>query len=216
LRDNFLLSLSREKEVGDMYLIRTTWSSVMKKFVRALSDRLVNLIDISGLLKYNESMEEVFFPAQQALLEDAAQRDLVTARRKLLVEFLTRERYLTRFGLIDRVEMVLGRGCFGDTSWEDVFYRDMRAVKVSFRAAGFDLAYSRNKKRQGYYLKGEGELGQSVARQIRGAVAEVDPKQVAVTRKLKPAERAQQGLSITNLAHQVTSFRKAQREIGHG
>jgi hypothetical protein len=161
-------------------------------------------------------MEEVFFPAQQALLEDAAQRDLVTARRKLLVEFLTRERYLTRFGLIDRVEMVLGRGCFGDTSWEDVFYRDMRAVKVSFRAAGFDLAYSRNKKRQGYYLKGEGELGQRVTRQIQGAVAEVDPKQVAVTRTLTPAERAQQGLSITNLAHQVTSFRKAQREIGHG
>jgi len=177
---------------------------------------LVNLIDISGLLVYNECMESVFLPAQQALLEDAAQRDLVTARRKLLVEFLSRERYLTRTGLMNRVEMVLGKGCFGDTSWEDIFYRDMRAVKKSFRAAGFDLAYSRNKKRSGYYLKGEGALGQRVVRQIQGAVAEVDPKQVAVTRKLTPAERAQQGLSITNLAHRVTSYRKEQGRIDHG
>lgn len=199
-----------------MNLIKTTWSKVMKKLVRRLSGHLVNLIDISGLLKYTESMEEVFFPAQRALLEDAAQRDLVTARRKLLVEFLSRERYLTRSGLMDRVEMVLGKGCFGDASWEDVFYRDMRAVKTSFKAAGFDLAYSRNNERSGYYLKGEGALGQRVTRQIQGAVAEVDSKQVAVTRNLTPAERAQQGLSITNLAHQVTTFRKTQRERDYG
>ena len=199
-----------------MNLIRSTWSRAMNKLVGALSDRIVNLIDISGLHKYNENMEEVFFPAQQALLEDAAQRDLVTARRKLLVEFLSRERYLTRSGLMDRVEMVLGRGCFGDASWEDIFYRDMRAVKNSFKAAGFEMAYSRNNERSGYYLKGEGVLGHRVDRQIQGAVAGVDPKQVAVTRKLTPAERAQQGLSITNLAHQVTSFRKVQREKSHG
>jgi hypothetical protein len=175
-----------------------------------------NLIDKSGLHGYTEDMETAFLPARQALLEDAALRDVVTARRKLLVEILSRERYLTRSGLMDRVEMVLGRGCFGDASWEDVFYRDMKVVKASFKAAGFDLAYSRSKARSGYYLKGEEELGQRVTRQIRGAVAEVDSKQVDVTRKLTPAERAQQGLSITNLAHRVTSFRKVQREKSRG
>ncbi len=161
-------------------------------------------------------MDAEFLPVQQALLEDAAQRDLVTARRKLLAEFLARERYLTRAGLMSRVEMVLGRGSFGDTAWDDVFYRDMRAVKKSFRAAGYDLAYSRNKARSGYYLRGEGEIGRSIAQQIKGAVDEIDPKQVEVTRSLSPAERAQQGLSITNLAHQVTAYRQAKERITHG
>jgi len=161
-------------------------------------------------------MDTEFLPVQQALIEDAAQRDLVTARRKLLVEFLSRERYLTRAGLMSRVEMVLRKGCFGDTAWDDVFYRDMRAVKKFFRAAGYDLAYSRNKARSGYYLRGEGEIGQTVARHIKGAVDEVDRKQVEVTRSLSPAERAQQGLSITNLAHQVTAYRQAKDGTGHG
>ena len=160
-------------------------------------------------------MENSFLPVKQALLEDAAQRDLVTARRKLLIELLSRERYLTRAGLMSRVEMVLGKGCFGDTSWEDVFYRDMRAVKECFRAGGFDVAYCRSIKRPGYYLEGEGVLGKNVIRQIEGAVAEVDSQQVAITRVLSPAARAQQGLSITKLAHQVTAYRMARGEDRH-
>lgn len=198
-----------------MNLVRLFFSQIKKKLDGVLSLWQANLIDMSGLPMYNTNMETKFLPAQQALLEDAAQRDLVTARRKLLVELLSRERYLTRTGLMGRAEMVFGKGCFGDTSWEDVFYRDMRAVKKSFRAAGFELAYSRSKEDSGYYLKGEGKLGQTVARQIEGAVADVDPKQAAVTRTLTPAERAQQGLSITNLAHRVTSFRRAQRGHSH-
>ncbi|RLD08787.1 MAG: hypothetical protein DRI65_01140 [Chloroflexota bacterium] len=160
-------------------------------------------------------MEAVFLPAQQALLEDAALRDVVTARRKLLVEILSRERYLTRSGLMNRVEMVLGEGRFGDKAWEDIFYRDMKVVKNSFRVAGYELAYSRKKEQPGYYLKGEGEIGQDVVLQIKGAVAEVDPGQVAVTKTLSPAERAQQGLSITNLAHGVSAYRRSREGNGH-
>lgn len=176
----------------------------------------VNLIDKSGLLGYTEDMDPAFVPAQQALLEDAALRDRVTARRKLLVEILSRERYLTRLGLMDRVEMVLGKGRFGDKAWEDVFYRDMRAVKNSFQRAGYQLAYSRSQDRSGYYLKGEGEIGQDVAREIAGAVSEVDPGQVVVTRTLSPAERVQQGVSITNLAHRVAAYRRSKGSDGLG
>jgi len=176
------------------------------------SPRKVNLIDTSGLLLYNESVDTEFLPVQQALFEDTAQRDLVTARRKLLVEFLSRERYLTRAGLMSRVEMVLGKGCFGNTAWDDVFYRDMRVVKTSFRSAGYDLAYSRNKTHSGYYLRGQGEIGQAVALQIKGAVDEIDLTQVEVTSALSPAERAQQGISITNLAHRVIAYRQEKRE----
>jgi len=199
-----------------MKIIRFPLGKLKRIAYKILIHWLVNLIDKSGLLFYNLNMDTEFMLVQQALLEDAAQRDLVTARRKLLVEFLSRERYLTRSGLMSRVEMVLGKDCFGNTSWEDVFYRDMKAVKKSFRAAGYDLAYSRNNTRAGYYLRGEGEIGQAVERQIKGAVDKIDPRQVAVTRSLSPAQRVQQGLSITNLAHQVTAYRQAKEVINHG
>ncbi|MBS3750493.1 MAG: hypothetical protein KGY39_03200, partial [Anaerolineales bacterium] len=94
-------------------------------------------------------------PIHRVLLEDAAERDRVTARRKLLTDILSRERYLTREDLMARVEVVLRKGCFGDAAWEDVFYRDMRVVKDAFLAAGHEVAYSRKKGRSGYYLRGE-------------------------------------------------------------
>ena len=178
-----------------MNLIRLFIGQLKKKVKKVLYTWLVNLIDKSGLLFYNQGMEADFLLVQQALLEDAAQRDTVTARRKLLMEFLSRERYLTRRGLMSRVEMVLGFGCFGNASWEDVFYRDMKAVKKSFRAAGY---------------------GESVARQIKGAVEKIDPKQVEITRTLSPAQRVQQGLSITKLAQEVTSYRRSKQVVDHG
>ena len=199
-----------------MNLISLVYTKKIRLVNGALSGGMgVKLIDKSGLQGYTDHMETAFLPARQALLEDAALRDMVTARRKLLVEIISRERYLTRSGLMNRVEMVLGEGCFGDKAWEDNFYRDMRAVKNSFRVAGYELAYSRKKEHPGYYLKGEGEIGQDVALQIKGAVAEVDPGQVAVTKTLSPAERAQQGLSITNLAHGVSAYRRSRGGNGH-
>jgi hypothetical protein len=150
-----------------------------------------------------------------ALLEVAVNRDGVTARRKLLVDLLSQERFLDRSDLIARVEMVLGKGSFGDAAWEDVFYRDMRVVKKSFRAAGVELAYSRTKGNAGYYLRGEGEFNPKLAQQIRSAAAEVDPQQTQITQTLSPAERVQQGFSITHLAHQVTGYRQTMREEAH-
>ena len=57
------------------------------------------------------------------MLHDAIQRDITTARRVALLEILWNERYLTRTQLIARVEIRLGRGCFGSSAWQDTFYR---------------------------------------------------------------------------------------------
>lgn len=65
-------------------------------------------------------------PAQEILFQDAIRRDLCTARRAALLELLWNERFLTREQIIVRVEWKLGRGCFGQTAWQDNFYRDMR------------------------------------------------------------------------------------------
>ena len=174
------------------------------------------MIDISGLLEYTESMELQLQHEYRVLLFDAAGRDLVTARRKHLLEILYHERYLTRAQLRCRVEGFLGRGCFGTSAWEDVFYRDMRVVKKAFQAAGYDMAYSRKKDCPGYYLRGEGAISTQLADVITGSVADVDPQQMAVTRKLAPAERVQQGLALTDLAYRVGRYMQQKRQSAHG
>lgn len=153
--------------------------------------------------------------AQQILLLDAVTRDTVTARRKHILEILLRERYLTRAGLIARVEGIIKKGCFGEAAWEDTFYRDMRLVKQALQAAGHELAYSRKKHKPGYYLRGKKGISQPLRHRIQGAVGDVDNEQVAITRSLQPRERVQQGLSITDLANRVVAYRRQQREELH-
>jgi hypothetical protein len=149
--------------------------------------------------------------AGQALLQDAVRRDRTTARRACLARILWFERYITRSGLLTRVEGELGKGCFGKAAWEDTFYRDMRAVKRAFSAAGYELAYSRSRPRPGYYLRGEPSLHPDLERAIDGSVAEVDGAQIAIFRRLEPATRFRQGCSISDLAHQVVAYRARQR-----
>jgi hypothetical protein len=86
---------------------------------------------------------------KDTILHDVIQRDITTARRFALLETLWNERYLTRSQLIARVELRLGKNCFGVSAWEDTFYRDMRFVKQAFEVAGYELLYSRNKQQPG-------------------------------------------------------------------
>jgi hypothetical protein len=150
--------------------------------------------------------------AQQLLLQDAAKRDRMTARRVCLLRILWFERYLTRTGLIARVEAELGKECFGAAAWEDTFYRDMRVVKRALRAAGDELAYSRSDHQPGYFLRGKPGLHPDLSRVIDGSVAEVDPAQIAIYRRLTAADRFQQGCSISDTACQAAAYRLCQRK----
>ena len=47
---------------------------------------------------------------------------------------------------------------------------------------------------------------------IAGAVAEVDPRQIAVTRRLTPAQRFQEAASMISLAEQVSAYRLRLRQ----
>lgn len=138
--------------------------------------------------------------ARLALFRDARQRDTVTARRALLLEFIWRERYLTREGLLWRLAALLGRDCFGGSAWEDTFYRDMRAVKKAFKSAGYELRYSRRPERPGYYLAGQPALAPELAAMIRSCSAEIDPAQIRIFRRLTVAERFRLGFSVSEAA----------------
>ncbi len=144
---------------------------------------------------------------KDALLRDAIQRDITTARRTGLLEILWNERYLTRLQLIARVEQRVGKNCFGISAWEDTFYRDMRFVKQSFEAAGYQLLYSRNKKQPGYYLDGQPALSPEIKKVLKGSATEVDQRQIDIYRNLSFAERFHQGCSISDTARRVVAYR---------
>jgi hypothetical protein len=150
----------------------------------------------------------------EVLLKDAALRDIPTARRYALLKILWDERYLTREQLIARVEFRLGKGCFGASAWEDNFYRDLRVVKRAFRAAGQQLAYSRDRRRSGYYLKGQPALSEEFRQKLLGSAAEIDPSQIDVYRRLPASERFRQGCSISDTARRVVAYRIQQERPG--
>jgi hypothetical protein len=144
---------------------------------------------------------------KDAILQDAIQRDITTARRTVLLEILWNERYLTRSQLIARVELRLGKNCFGISAWEDTFYRDMRFLKQALETAGYQLLYSRKKERPGYYLDGQPALRSEIQQVLKGSAAEVDQRQIDIYRKLSFAERFHQGCSISDTARKVVAYR---------
>ena len=144
---------------------------------------------------------------KDAIIQDATQRDITTVRRIGLLEILWNERYLTRSQLIARLELRLGKNCFGVSAWEDTFYRDMRFVKQAFEAAGCRLLYSRNKKQPGYYLDGQPALSSELKQVLMGSATEVDQRQIDIYRKLSFAERFHQGCSISDTARKVVAYR---------
>ncbi|HLA06158.1 MAG TPA: hypothetical protein VJ022_01850 [Anaerolineales bacterium] len=144
---------------------------------------------------------------KDVILHDAMKRDITTARRVALLEILWHERYLTRAQLIARVELRLGKNCFGVSAWEDIFYRDMRFVKQTFEAAGYRLRYNRNKQQPGYYLNGQPALSAEFKQVLETSAAEVDQCQIDIYRKLSFAERFYQGCSISDTARNVVAYR---------
>ena len=151
---------------------------------------------------------------KDAILRDAIQRDLTTARRVALLEILWNERYLTRAQLIARVELRLGKNCFGVSAWEDTFYRDTVIVKQAFESAGYRLLYSRQKQQPGYYLDGQPALSAEFKLMLKSSAAEVDQRQIDIYHKLSYAERFHQGCSISDTARKVVAYRIRQENPG--
>jgi len=145
-----------------------------------------------------------------ALLQGLASRDMTTARRAALLRLVWQESFLTREGLMARVEGLLGRGCFGKDS-RATFFRDMRAVRRFLTQEGHRLLYSRRPGAKGYYVEGRPPLDERLQRLIAGAVAEVDPRQIAIYQRLSPAQRFRQGCSLIEGAERITALQLQRR-----
>jgi hypothetical protein len=144
---------------------------------------------------------------KDTIIHDVIDRDITTARRVALLEILWNERYHTRAQLISRVELRLGKNCFGISAWEDTFYRDMRVVKKALDVAGYSLSYSRNKQQPGYYLHGQPALSVELKQILEISAAEIDQRQIDIYLRLSPADRFHQGCSISDTARNVVAYR---------
>jgi len=54
-------------------------------------------------------------------------------------------------------------------------------------------------------------LDPEMKRMIAGAVAEVDPAQIAITRRLTPAQRFAQAISMIEITEEVATYRLRKR-----
>ncbi len=144
-------------------------------------------------------------------LRELTRQDLPCARRCALLRLVWQESFLTREGLISRVEDLLGRGCFGGRvpagALASSFSRDMAAVRGALRQAGQSLAYSRQPGKPGYYVPGRPILDESLARMIAGAKAEVDERQIQIFRRLRPQERIRQAAYLSDWLRQANAYR---------
>lgn len=144
-----------------------------------------------------------------AELRARARVDRAGARQHALARLIWREAFLTRPGLIARVQDLLGRDCFGATP-RATLRRDLLRVRALLAQAGHRLARSR----RGYFVPGRPLLDEHLQKLIAGAVAEVDPRQIAILRTLSPAQRFHQAFSMIASAQQVGVYRLRKRQPG--
>lgn len=174
-----------------------------------------------------KSIGENSIPAEVrlALLRDDLTRDIITARRAVLLSLVWQESFLSKVGLMARTEALLGRGCFGKAA-DATFRRDMRALKAVLASCGFALNFSRRRGRQGYHIPGRPDLAPELAESIRAAIRDVDPLQIALASRLTPAERVWQAGRLSDglrwmavrrlMAEQPgLTLRKAHQEVMH-
>lgn len=149
----------------------------------------------------------------RAIAYEATQRDLVTARRTLLLTLLWQENYQVQSILITRVRYQLGLDCFGANS-ALTFRRDMQAVKAILAAGGFEFRYSRRADRPGYYIPGRPDLAPEVQQAIRGAAEEVDPRQIEIWHRLTVGQRVQMATRLSDSVRSIAVQRLQQQQPG--
>ena len=143
-----------------------------------------------------------------AELRARARVDRAGARQSALAHLIWREAFLTRPGLITRVQDLLGRDCFGATP-RATLRRDLLRVRAILAQAGHRLARSR----RGYFVPGRPLLDEHLQKLIAGSVAEVDPRQIAIYRRLTPAQRVWQAAHLSDGLRQANERRKQRQGI---
>lgn len=141
-----------------------------------------------------------------AQARQAGNLDGPALRRSLLARMIWQVSYQSNTGLIENVAYLIGRRTWGEKP-RATLAEDICALRQAFATVGYHLAYSRHSVHKGFYLHGRPLLDPQLERRMIGAMAEIDPAQMAITRKLSVADRVAQALSMMDAAEQAGVYR---------
>ncbi|TAK14745.1 MAG: hypothetical protein EPO32_00690 [Anaerolineae bacterium] len=144
---------------------------------------------------------------------DLDQRSDVEWRRLILLNILWTEGGHRERGLIARVEVALGRGCFGVRP-ASAFASDMQFIRRMLGEFGHRIRYRRAGERRGYWIHGRLEFDDRIVRQIAATVAEVSPLQAAIQVRLTPGERVWQGVTLSEFIVEQGIRRRMAKDPG--
>jgi hypothetical protein len=162
---------------------------------------------LSALAAALDSTPVITWLAQQRQL---ATPDRTGLRRGVMMRMIWQVAYYTSTSLVANIDYLLGRSVWGGDV-RATLAGDISAMHRGFAAAGHRLAYS-NGPRKGYYIRGRPELDLQLVRGIRGAVAEVDPVQMAIIARHSAAERFEQAAAMIEFFQRTGALRLRQRQ----
>jgi hypothetical protein len=132
-------------------------------------------------------------------------------RRSLLARMIWQASYQRSPGLIDNVAYLLGGKVWGAHP-RATLAADLLALRRALAAAGHRLRYSNQSGQKGFYVQGRPPLDPQLVKGICGAMAEVDPAQMAILRRLTPAQRFAQAMSMIEFVHKAGARRLRHRQ----
>jgi hypothetical protein len=145
----------------------------------------------------------------------AQQRQLGTLdrtglRRGVMMRMIWQVAYYTSTSLVANIDYLLGRSVWGNDV-RATLAADICAMRGALATAGHRLAYSSG-PRKGYYVRGRPELDPQLARGIQGAVAEVDPVQMAIIARHSAAERFEQAAAMIEFVQRTGALSLRRRQ----
>jgi len=177
----------------------------------AASDPLTNLESIkmeSDLDLDLDSTPIITWLAQQ---RKAATLDPAALRRSMIARMIWQVSYQRSPGLIANVAYLLGWRTWGEQP-RLTLAADIYLLRRALADVGHHLAYSIKPNQRGFYIQGRPALDPQLERRMKGAMAEIDPAQMAITRRLAPAQRFAQAMSMIEFVTNAGAYRLQQRQ----
>jgi hypothetical protein len=137
--------------------------------------------------------------------------DRPALRRSLIARMIWQVSYQRSPGLIDNVAYLLGYKVWGENP-RATLAEDIIILRRALAAEGKLVAFSSRPGQRGFYFRERPTLDGHLEKLMLGAIAEVDPVQMAITRRLSTAERFAQGFSMIAAAERAGAYRLRVRQ----
>ncbi len=175
------------------------------------SDPLTNLESATMESDLDLHLDSTPITAWLAQQRRAATLSPAALRRSLIARMIWQVSYQRSPGLIANVAYLLGWRTWGEHP-RTTLAADICILRRTLATAGHQLAYHIKPNQRGFYIRGRPALDLQLERRMKGAIAEIDPAQMAITRRLTTAQRFAQAMSMIEFVTNVGAYRLQQRQ----